>query len=85
MTTTDISEKGLETIVMRAMTSRDRDEIRECLDALKRTHAGTGFMHESFHKDRPEEFTRKWFAWANTLFGELLLKLRREQPDLLRP
>ena len=41
---------------------------------LQKTHAGTGFMHESFHKDDPKKFTRSWFAWANTLFGELLWK-----------
>ncbi len=44
---------------------------------LQKTHAGTGFMHESFHKDDPKKFTRSWFAWANTLFGELLWKTRR--------
>jgi meiotically up-regulated gene 157 (Mug157) protein len=32
-------------------------------------------MHEAFHKDDAANFTRKWFAWANTLFGELLVKL----------
>ena len=40
-----------------------------------RTDAGTGFMHESFHVDNPKNFTRKWFAWQNTLFGELIIKL----------
>ena len=40
-----------------------------------RTDAGTGFMHESFHKDDPTNFTRDWFAWLNTLFGELIIKL----------
>ena len=39
------------------------------------TDAGTGYMHESFCPDRPEEFTRPWFAWANTLFAELILRL----------
>ena len=39
------------------------------------TDAGTGFMHESFHKDDANNFTRSWFAWANTLFGELISKL----------
>ncbi|MFQ3609849.1 MAG: glycoside hydrolase family 125 protein, partial [Chloroherpetonaceae bacterium] len=47
-------------------------------------HAGTGFMHEAFHKDDAKKFTRSWFAWANTLFGELLLKLEKERPSLLR-
>ncbi|MBN1559829.1 glycoside hydrolase family 125 protein [candidate division KSB1 bacterium] len=60
-------------IIMRAMTSADDKEIKQCIDMLLATHAGTGFMHESFHKDNPEKFTRKWFAWANTLFGELLI------------
>ncbi|MCW5912081.1 MAG: glycoside hydrolase family 125 protein [Cyclobacteriaceae bacterium] len=35
-------------------------------------------MHESVHKDDPANFTRSWFAWANTLFGELVLKLVNE-------
>jgi uncharacterized protein len=70
-------------ITMRAMTSTDDQEIHQCLQWLKASHAGTGFMHESFHKDDVSKFTRKWFAWANTLFGELLLKLVRERPHLL--
>jgi meiotically up-regulated gene 157 (Mug157) protein len=70
-------------ITMRALTSNDPAEIRHCLDTLKATHAGTGFMHESFHKDDPSNFTRKWFAWANTLFGELILKIYHTHPTLL--
>ncbi|QCR24681.1 glycoside hydrolase family 125 protein [Pontibacter sp. SGAir0037] len=70
-------------ITMRALTSQDQQEVRECIEVLKRTHAGTGFMHESFHKDDPKNFTRSWFAWANTLFGELLWKTYSENPKLL--
>jgi meiotically up-regulated gene 157 (Mug157) protein len=70
-------------IIMRAMTSTVDAEIKQCLGWLKSTHAGTGFMHESFHKDDPTKFTRKWFAWANTLFGELLLKITKERPHLV--
>jgi len=36
-------------------------------------------MHEAFHEDDPSQFIRKWFAWANTLFGELVLKVRAER------
>ncbi|MBK6948424.1 MAG: glycoside hydrolase family 125 protein [Haliscomenobacter sp.] len=70
-------------IILRAMTSTDEKEILECLRMLKRTHAGTGFMHEAFDMDDPADFTRKWFAWANTLFGELIVKLHQERPGLL--
>ncbi len=72
-------------IIMRGLTSTDDVEIKHCLDMLQRTHAGTGFMHESFHKDDPSKFTRKWFAWANTLFGEFVWKVYREKPHLLSP
>jgi meiotically up-regulated gene 157 (Mug157) protein len=61
-------------IITRALTSRDPNEVSACLAELKATHAGTGFMHESFSRNDAAEFTRKWFAWANTLFGELVLK-----------
>ena len=59
-------------IVMQALTSDSREEILSCLDMLSKTHAGTNFMHESFDPNRPENFTREWFAWANTLFAQLL-------------
>lgn len=62
-------------IMMKAFTSDDDEEIRDCICSLMTTDAGTGFMHESFHKDNAEIFTREWFAWQNTLFGELILKI----------
>lgn len=62
-------------IMMKAFTSQDDEEIKFCVKMLMDTEAGTGFMHESFHKDNPAKFTRKWFAWQNTLFGELIITL----------
>ena len=62
-------------IMMRAFTSTDDAEIAECLRMLQRTDAGTGFIHESFNVDDAQKFTREWFAWQNTLFGELIIKL----------
>lgn len=71
-------------IMMKAFTSTNDDEIRFCVKMLMATDAGTGFMHESFHKDDPDNFTRAWFAWQNTLFGELIIKLIDEgKLDLL--
>ena len=71
-------------IMMRAFTSEDDAEIRDCIVALMTTDAGTGFMHESFSRHDAANFTRPWFAWQNTLFGELILKLVNENKvDLL--
>jgi hypothetical protein len=65
-------------LIMLAMTSNNDAEVASCLKTLVATDADTGFMHETFHKDDPKNFTRSWFAWANTLFGELVLKLVKE-------
>ena len=70
-------------IIMRAFSATDEQEIRTCLRTLTRTTAGTGMMHESFFKDDPSKFTRAWFAWANTLFGELVVKLAAERSAML--
>lgn len=70
-------------ITMRALTSDSPEEIRWCIEALRKTHGGTGFMHESFHKDDSKKFTRAWFAWSNTLFGELLWKVYTNNRNLL--
>ncbi len=69
-------------IILRAMTSTSDEEIVKCLSMLKTTHADTGFMHEAFHKDNPTDFNRTWFAWANTLFGELMIKIYEERPEI---
>ena len=68
---------------MRALTSGDDAEIFECLRLLQCSSAGTGYMHEGFNPDDPADFSREWFAWANSLFAELLLKLQSEKADLL--
>jgi meiotically up-regulated gene 157 (Mug157) protein len=70
-------------IIIRALTSEDTAEIKACIYTLMHTHDKTGFIHESFNKNNPSEFSRSWFAWANTLFGELILKVYHTKPYLL--
>lgn len=70
-------------IIIRGMTSTNDKEISYCIDLLRKTHGGTGFMHESFNKNDPTKFTRSWFAWANTLFGEFLWETYKAKPHLL--
>ncbi len=69
--------------ILRGLTATDPAEVKEVLRVLKATHGGTGFMHESFHKDDPARYTRHWFAWANTLFGELVLHALDRYPSLV--
>lgn len=62
-------------LIMQILTSDDNKEIADCLRLLSTTHAGTNFMHESFNKDDPSDYTRSWFAWANSLFAQMLSAL----------
>jgi len=71
-------------IIQYALASDDDAQIRQCLHWLKTSHAGTGFMHEAFDQDDAAKFTRDWFAWANSLFGELVIDLAQRKPHLLR-
>ena len=71
-------------IVMRGLTSTNDAEIKLCIKMLQNCHGGTGFMHESFHKDDAKNFTRSWFAWSNTIFGEFIWKVYKERPYLLK-
>jgi len=70
--------------IIYALTSSDPDEIRRALEMLKGSAEGFGFMHESYYEDDSRRFTRAWFAWANTLFGELVGTLSATQPEILR-
>jgi uncharacterized protein len=67
-------------ITIQALTSLDNSEKKKCIDIIKNTHAKTYFMHESINADNQFDYTRKWFAWANTLFGELLMNTWNENP-----
>ena len=50
---------------------------------LKSSNAGKGFLHEAFTKENASKFSRKWFAWENTLFGEFLRETYKAKPYLL--
>lgn len=71
-------------MIIKGLTSDNAEEIRFCLEQLKNTDGNTGFMHEAFHVEDHTNFTRSWFAWANTLFGELVVKAYKEHPEILK-
>ncbi len=66
-------------LCMQGLTSGDRQEQLALLETLMNTDAGTGLMHEGFHKDDPTKFTRPWFAWANSLFAEFVIEVCAQQ------
>ena len=71
-------------IIMRALTSEDESEIESCLRMLLATTGGSVFMHESFDAHDPSKFTRPWFAWCNSLFGELVVRISQSHPQVLQ-
>ncbi|WP_084581642.1 glycoside hydrolase family 125 protein [Sphingomonas azotifigens] len=72
-------------LIMRAFTmSDDVRTLRNILRMLSDSDAGTGFIHEAVNQNDPAKYTRDWFAWANGLFGELLVHLASVQPGLLQ-
>lgn len=70
-------------LITQILTSNNDDEIRQCLNGLE-AQAGDNLIHESFSIDNPGVITRNWFAWANSLFGEAIIKLATERPELLK-
>lgn len=71
-------------IIMRALTSDDGKEVESCLRMLLATTGGSVFMHESFDAHDPRKYTRPWFAWCNSLFGELVVHISESHPDVLQ-
>jgi meiotically up-regulated gene 157 (Mug157) protein len=70
--------------IVYALTSTSDAEVRQALSMVKVASARSGFIHESYYKNDASRFTRAWFAWANTLFGEWIVTLAGSRPALLR-
>jgi meiotically up-regulated gene 157 (Mug157) protein len=70
-------------VVSRALTSNDNVEITDQLALLKQTAKASGLIHESFVYGNVDDFTRAWFAWANSYFAEMILTLLKTHPHLL--
>jgi uncharacterized protein len=62
-------------LIMQALTATNNAERESLLEMILRTTAGTPYMHESFDPDDPKKFTRPWFAWANSLYAELICRM----------
>jgi exo-beta-1,3-glucanase (GH17 family) len=68
---------GLKTLVGAWLSDNKEDnekEIEGLIETLVATDAGTEYMHEGVECDNPNNYTREWFAWSNSLFSELVIK-----------
>ena len=61
-------------LMIQALTSKDEQEIADCIQMLVHSTGGTGYIHESVDKDDDTIYSRPWFAWANSLFAYLILE-----------
>ena len=64
-------------------TTQNTTEIADTLGTIVASSACTGLMHESFQANSFGAYTRPWFAWANSLLGELILQLAEQHPSLI--
>ncbi|MDZ4769189.1 MAG: glycoside hydrolase family 125 protein [Chloroflexota bacterium] len=62
-------------LTMQGLTAIDPAERDAVIAMIAATTGGTDTLHEGFDPDEPTRYTRPWFAWANSLFGELLIDL----------
>lgn len=69
-------------LLMQAMTSDSDSEITECIN-LVRDSSLLGLVHESINVNDIEDYTRPWFAWANSVFAQTILKIAAERPYLI--
>jgi len=70
-------------LILQAITADNDTEVMACLEMLKTTTANRWFIHESFNANDANDFTRPWFSWVNSLFGELIMRLSEDRPHLI--
>ena len=59
-------------LAMAALTDPDEAAKRAAVEMLLATRGGTARIHESFHVDRPQNWTRQWFSWAEATVCDLV-------------
>ncbi|CZT07103.1 hypothetical protein WAI453_010817 [Rhynchosporium graminicola] len=69
-------------LLLQAMTSDNDTEIMECVD-LVLDASEYGLVHESINVNQIRDYTRSWFAWANSVFAQTILDLAKRKPYLI--
>ncbi|EAS28248.3 uncharacterized protein CIMG_09452 [Coccidioides immitis RS] len=69
-------------VLVRARTAQSDEEIMESINMV-RDSSLLGLIHESVNVNRIQQYTRSWFAWANSVFAQTILDLAERKPHLL--
>ncbi|KLJ09106.1 hypothetical protein EMPG_15468 [Blastomyces silverae] len=69
-------------VLVRAHTSDDDDEILESINMV-RDASLLGLIHETVDVNNVSDYTRSWFAWANSVFAQTILDLAVRKPHLI--
>ena len=69
-------------VLVQTMTSDDDAEIEKLLKAVKEA-SPLGLIHESVNVNRVKDYTRSWFAWANSVFAQTILDIAERKPHIL--
>lgn len=69
-------------LLIQAMTSDNDEEIKGLLHEVKKA-SPLGLVHESVNVDQVSQYTRSWFAWANSVFAQTILDVAERKPHLL--
>ncbi|RAL62114.1 hypothetical protein DID88_002600 [Monilinia fructigena] len=61
----------------KGITDVEKEVVEQVMMVLDST-GGTGVIHESVNAWNENDWTRAWFGWANGLFGELVMRISKE-------
>jgi len=71
-------------LLVQAMTSDDDNEIVGLMESVLNASAKLGLIHESVNVEHPQaDYTRSWFAWANSVYAHAILDLAERKPGLI--
>jgi meiotically up-regulated gene 157 (Mug157) protein len=57
-------------------------EVLKLLEMIK-SASKLGLIHESVDVDSVGVYTRSWFAWANSVFAQMVLDLAERRPEVV--
>ncbi|TGZ84046.1 DUF1237 domain-containing protein [Ascodesmis nigricans] len=70
-------------LLVAAMTTDDDKEIMTNLNMVLGASANLGLIHESVNVERVSDYTRSWFAWANSVYAQTIMDLAKRKPHLI--